>query len=233
MSTRSLAPSATPADVTGDRGPWPLPARLGAAGVLLFLGASVVTGALSPGYQWQRESISALAATDKAAAPVMIAGFLAAAVGLTATGIGLWRRFRGTASGRVAAVLVTVCGLTLTVSGLARQDCSDRLTTCRDYGAAPLASTHYWVHQYVSLALFLLMTVALFVLARATRRVQGWSRLTVATRLAGLWAVLVIADLMVDPPALNGWAGAIQRAFIVVLFGWPVLVAGLPARPAE
>ena len=209
---------------------WPVTARLGVAGMAGFLGASIVTGALNPGYSPAREAVSALAATDARFAWIMIAGFLISSVGMIATGIGLWRRFAGVTSGRVAAVMAVICGSLMAVAALARQDCSERLPSCIDHGAAPLASTHFWVHQYSALLLFVLLTVSIFVLGRAVRRVPGLGHLAWPVRLAGIWGVLCIAELMVDPPALNGVAGLVQRAFYLVIYLTPVLVAGLPAR---
>src|SRR5215212_9035161 len=108
-------------------------AIVGAAGLAGFFAAAVTTAAITPGYNWIRDAISALAATDSPHAWLMIAGFLAAAAGLAGTGVALWRRFGAHRSGRVAAVLVLL-GVPLAVAaGLARQDCSEALTDCVDH----------------------------------------------------------------------------------------------------
>jgi hypothetical membrane protein len=213
---------------------WPVTAKVGAAGLGAFFLTSVVAGAADPGYSHVREAISALAATDSPGAPVMIAGFMAMAAGTIAVGAGIWRRLHAGVAGRIAAALVTVSGLMMVVAGLARQDCSERLPSCVDHGEAPLASTHFWVHQFVSLGLFLLLTVSMFVMARGLRRSDGWSYLARWSKLAGLFCVLSIAELLADPPALDPYAGLYQRIFVLVLFGWPLLVAAAPARfPAD
>src|SRR3954471_25068989 len=142
---------------------WPVPARIGAAGVATFFAASLAVAALTPGYRSTRDAISSLAALDKPYAPLMIAGFLAAAVGLAATGIALWRRFGHTLSGKIAASLLVLGGPLMAIAGLARQDCTEALESCLDHGEAPLASTSFWVHQYVSLLLFLVLVSAAFV----------------------------------------------------------------------
>jgi hypothetical protein len=210
---------------------WPATARVGAVGVAAFYLASLAAGAVKPGYSHLREAVSALAATDSPGAPVMIAGFLVSAVGMLATGLGIRRRLRAGVAGPVAAGLVLLSGALMAVAGLARQDCSERLPSCLDYGEAPLASTHFWVHQYVSLALFVLLTVSLFVMARGLRRSGGWAYLARWSKVAGLLCVLGIAELIADPPALDPYAGLVQRLFVLVLFGWPLVVAAAPARP--
>ena len=211
---------------------WPLTARIGAAGIAAFYLASLAAGAVKPGYSHLREAVSALAATDSPGAGVMIAGFLVSAVGMVATGLGIRRRLRTGVAGPVAAGIVLLSGPLMAVAGLARQDCSERLPSCLDHGEAPLATTHFWVHQYVSLALFLLLTIALFVMARGLRRSGGWAHLARWSKVAGLICVLGIAELIVDPPALDPYVGLIQRLFVLLLFGWPLVVAAAPARPA-
>jgi hypothetical membrane protein len=237
--TTGTTPAATPttsttpttATTTGAAArAWPLPARLGVAGIAAFFGASFVAGAFKPGYSHLREAVSALAATDSPAAPLMITAFLVSAVGMTATGVGIWRRLSVGVAGRVAAGLVVLSGLMMVVAGLARQDCSERLPSCIDHGEAPLGTTHFWVHQYVSLGLFVLLTISMFVMARGLRRSAGWAQLARWSKVAGLFSLLCIAELMVDPPALDPYAGLVQRVFVLVLFGWPVFVAGAPAR---
>lgn len=229
MSTIQTTSAAAP---TRGHAPWSRSSRIGAVGVGGFFVAAAATAALTPGYSHVREAMSALAATDSAFAWLMITGFLACAVGLVATGAALWRRYPGGKAGRVAAALVTTSGLLMVVAGLARQDCSERLTSCIDHGEAPLASTHFWVHQYASLLLFVLLTVALFLLARAQKRSVGFAHLAVLTRVAGVLSLASIVALVVDPPVLDAYAGLVQRGFLVVLFGVPVLAAGLPARGA-
>jgi hypothetical membrane protein len=228
----TAAPIAGPPPDPASAGAWPVTARIGAAGIAAFYLASLAAGAVKPGYSHLREAVSALAATDSPGAAVMIAGFLVSAVGMLAIGLGIRRRLRAGVAGPVAAGLVLLSGALMVPAGLARQDCSERLPSCLDHGAAPLASTHFWVHQFVSLALFLLLTVSLFVMARGLRRSGGWAYLARWSKAAGLLCVIGIAELMVDPPALDPYAGLVQRLFVLVLFGWPLVVAAAPARPA-
>ena len=118
-------------------------ARIGAAGLATFFVASIGTAAVTPGYRTTRDAISALAATDSPYAYVMIAGFMAAAAGLFATGIALWKRYGARPSGKVAAVIVMLCSGLMVAAGLARQDCSEAVgpasTTARRRSRRPIS----------------------------------------------------------------------------------------------
>ena len=204
---------------------------VGAAGVASFFVASMIAGALNPGYSPAREAISALAATDARHAWVMIVGFMLCAVGIASTGVALWRRFAGNRAARAAAGIMIFVAPLMVVSGFARQDCSERLKSCVDYGEGTGASAHFWVHQYVGMLLFVLLTAALFLLARGLRRDVGLSQFAVPTRVAGLLCVLFIADMIIEEMhSIDSYAGLAQRAFGLVLFGWPVVIAMAGAR---
>jgi hypothetical membrane protein len=222
--------SATPTTSTPHHR-WPVTARFGAAGIATFFSVAIVTAAVTPGYRSTRDGISALAALDSLYAWVMIAGFLAAAAGLVATGVGLWQRFSGVRSGRIGAGLVVFAGSLMATAGLARQDCSDIRPECIDHGDAPLASTHYWVHQYVSLALFLILVIAMFVLVRAARRTEGFGHLAIPTRIVAIAGLLLTVSIVTI--GYGDVSGLVQRPYLAMLFGWPVLLAGLAPRAAR
>jgi hypothetical protein len=223
MSTLSATPTTS---TTPHR--WSAPARLGAAGIATFFAVAIATAAVTPGYRSTRDGISALAALDSPYAWVMIAGFLAAAAALVATGFGLWQRYGGVRSGRIGAGLVVFAGGLMATAGLARQDCSDIRPECIDHGAAPLASTHYWVHQYVSLALFLILVIAMFVLVRAVRRTEGLGHLAMPTRVVAIAGLLLTVSIVTV--GYGDFSGLVQRPYLAMLFGWPVLLAGLAPR---
>ncbi|MEV6493386.1 DUF998 domain-containing protein [Actinoplanes sp. NPDC051633] len=199
-------------------------AKLGIAGIATFFTTSIAVAAVTPGYRSTRDAISALAAMDSPYAYVMIGGFLAAAAGLVATGIAVRQRY----GARLAAVLLIVSGALMATAGLARQDCSEALESCIDHGEAPLASTHFWVHQYVSLALFLTLVVTSFVLIRAVRRTPGFGYLTGPARIVA-WTGLVVTVLAmtIGFGAVNG---LVQRPYLALLFGWPTLLAAIAPR---
>jgi hypothetical membrane protein len=189
--------------------------RVAVAGIAGFAVAAVVTGLITPGYDVRREAISALAALDSPDAWVMILGFCSAAVGLVAAGLALWQG--STRSTRIGAALVMLAGALIGVAGFAREDCSDQLTTCKDYGEAVHASGSYWLHGIGSLLAFVLLIVAFFLLGR-TSRIVG------VACLAGLALLVTTPSFVVDS------YGLVQRVFVAVLFGWPVLAGLLAAR---
>ena len=78
--------------------------------------------------------------------------------------------------------------------------------------------------------MFAVLTTALSVLPRGLARNGPWARLTVPTRLAGVAALVVLAALLNGFPVDVG--GLLQRAFVALVFGWPVLLAALPGRTA-
>jgi hypothetical membrane protein len=201
----------------------PILAIAGAAGVATFFVTSIVVAAITPGYHSTRDAISALAATDSPYAAVMIAGFLAAAAGLVATGAALWRRF-----GPAPGIMMVIAGGLMATAGLARQDCSEAVPTCIDHDEAALASTHFWVHQYVSLAMFLLLVATAFVLARKVRRTAGFGHLTVPARIVA-WSglLLTVAAMTAGFGAVNG---LVQRPYLALLFGWPIALAAIAPR---
>ena len=202
---------------------------VGAVGVSGFLVTGVVTGLVTPAYDVRREAVSGLAALDSPHAGWMIAGFVAGAVGLVASAIVLWQAVPQRA-GRVAAGMVAAAGSLIGVAGFARQDCSDQLPACKDFGEAVEASGTYWVHQYASLLAFLMLLVSFYVLTRGLRR-TGHSTLAVTSRTVGLACSAGVALLVVAPPFVVHNYGILQRGVIGALFGWPVVAGILASRP--
>jgi len=93
----------------------------GAAGWVLAVALST---ALAPtDYNTVRDTISALAATDNPFGAVMVAGFIAMALGLAAAAVGLWHGLPVLA-GRIAAIEVAVAALATLVDGLNRIACN-------------------------------------------------------------------------------------------------------------
>jgi hypothetical membrane protein len=207
---------------------WSPPAVVAAAGLGAFGLAVAVGGAVQPGYSHLREGISALAAVGAASASIMTAGFLALAVGTTAAGAALWGRLRAGAAGRAGAAMVVLSGLAMLVVAVNQQDCSDLVGACAAAEEAGTLSGHHVLHQLVSLAVFVVLTLATFPLARGLRRNGGPAGAAVAARLAGLLGLVLTAAMVVG--ALGGAAGLGQRVFVLAIFGAPVLLAAVPLR---
>jgi FtsH-binding integral membrane protein len=85
-------------------------------------------------------------------------------------------------------------------------------------------SDHHVVHQLASLAVFLVLVIAMFPLARGLRRNGGPAGVAVATRLVGVVGMLVIAAM--TTVGLGDLGGVVQRLFIALLFGAPVALTG-------
>jgi len=217
----ALPPLATATRPPRTQRAWP--GRLAVVGGATFALATVVAGLLYPGYDPTREGISALASTPSPSAPVMIGGFLALAAGTISAGVALWSRLHRGTAGRIGATLVLLAGAGMVVAALARQDCSELIGACAAAERSDTLSDHHVVHQLVSLAVFAALVVALFVLPRDPR----WA---VSTRLAGVVAVVLLAALLGG--VVGDVGGLVQRAFIALVFGWPVLLAALPGRTA-
>jgi len=197
-------------------------------GVGGFAVAGVVTGLVTAGYDPRREAVSGLAALDSPHAWIMILGFLFGSVGLLSAGLVLGKHVP-TRAARVGSGLVVMSAALIAVAGLARQDCSDQLVTCKDFGDAVNASASYWVHEQASLLGFVMLIISFFLLASGLRRTNRLGLATVS-RIVGGACVAGTALLVVTPPFVVDNYGIVQRLFIAVLFGWPVAAALLATR---
>jgi hypothetical protein len=126
-------------------------------------------------------------------------------------------------------VLVLLAGAGMIVAGLARQDCSELIGACAAAERSDTLTGHHVLHQLVSLAVFAALILALFVLPRGLRRTP-WARMAGPTRLAGVAALVVLLALIGG--ATGDVGGLVQRVFVALAFGWPVLLAALPGRTA-
>ena len=202
-------------------------ARASASAFAGFGVAVLLAGLLDPGYSQTSEAISALASTESRSAPVMTAGFLLLAASLLTAGAVLWSSFRGR-SGRASAALVLGAGLATGVAAFARQSCSTLQQSCLDREAAGTVSSAHVVHNLVALLAFLLLVVAGFLLASALRRdtqLRSWSR---PVRLAATGSLALM--VWFGSGAYGDIGGVVQRAFVLLGYGLPVLVALLRAR---
>jgi hypothetical protein len=158
----------------------------------------------------------------------MILGFLSGSVGLLSAGLVLWKHVP-TQAARVGSGLVVISAALIAVAGLARQDCSDQLTNCKDFGEAVNASGSYWVHEQASLLAFVMLLISFFLLASGLGRTNR-PRLAAVGRVVGVACVAATALLVVTPPFVVDNYGIVQRLFVAVLFGWPVAAALLASR---
>jgi hypothetical protein len=112
-------------------------------GPAAFVAATVIGGAMQPGYDHRRFHISGLAAHGARSAPVMIPGFITLGIaGLVTPATGL------------ARPLVRVAGAGTMLAGVFR--CSD--VRCPDPTRDPKATTEDAVHAAVSIVTFIVWT---------------------------------------------------------------------------
>lgn len=127
-------------------------------------------------------------------------------------------------------MLTTATPITVTVAPgacLARPVCSDFIGACKaaeDAGTIPLPHV---LHDLLSALLFLLLTIASFLLARAVAR-NGAKRLILPSIVVGLVLSVTIGALVGG--SLGPAAGLVQRLFLLVLFGWTIAVGPLTER---
>ena len=200
---------------------------LGAAAVAAA--AIAIAGFLDPGYSRTSEAISALASRESGAAPVMIVGFLAMAVTLLAAGTALFRTLP-TKRAKAGSVLVVLAGLLTVVAGVARQSCSSLQAECLARESAGTVSASHWVHNLVSLPLFLFLVVAGFLwgagLARLTGS-QGLARVTLLVAVTG-----AVFFVWFGSDAFGSYGGLVERVLVWLTFGWPTYLALRATRHA-
>jgi hypothetical membrane protein len=205
-------------------------ARIAAGAGVAALAAIALAGSLDPGYSRVSEAISALASTESVAAPVMVVGFLAMALTLLAAGAALFGALRGKRA-KVGASLVLLAGLMTVVVGLARQSCSSLQAECLARESAGAVSASHWVHNLVSLPLFLFLVVAGFLWGAGLRRATGSKHLA---RTALVVAVVTAVFLVwFGSDAYGSYGGLVERVLVWLAFGWPVYLAVRVTRPAR
>jgi hypothetical membrane protein len=197
------------------------------AGPVVFSAAWLVAWTAQETYSPRREDISALAALDAQQPWIMVAGFLALALGLTALGTGLLRAVAGGRAARVGALLILLAGLGILVAGIARNDCSSELEACKARIDAGDVSWHHGLHDAVSGLVFLALVAAQLVLARAFRRDPSWRDLRAYSIFSGSLTLALLVLFVAGPIA--GWNGLVQRVFLAVPLVW-ITVLGIRLR---
>lgn len=197
-------------------------ARLSMLGLTGFAAAILGAGMGTHGYSHRSEAISALGALDAGAPNVMKVGFLFLSVGLLSAGIVLARALHGKA-GMAGAVLVLVAGVATIGEAFAREDCSNLKAACAARESANTVSGHHVAHELIGLVMFVALVVALFLLAAGLRRTAGQRTLAVPTRIAAVTAMGLMVWLGSEHYGDNG--GLVQRVFVAVACGWPVVLA--------
>jgi len=197
---------------------------LGAAG---FGVAAMVGALLAPeSYSSTRDTISVLAAADNRFGPVMMVGFLSLSIGLLVCAWRLWRVVGGF-SGRLAAGMVAVAGGATAVAGLNRIACNPALAGCKARldAHAPTATV---VHGLAALFVFAPLLIAGFALGRACWRHGDRPLALVCLAVTTVDVALVV----LTEDARLSVAGLLQRIFLTLVVGIPVLVQWRGPRAA-
>jgi hypothetical protein len=188
------------------------------AGVAVFWAATLVAGALEPGYSGRRDYVSTLAAHGAAHAGLAMLGIVAAAGAIAAASL-LVRSVS-----RAAAVAVALAGAGFIVVALTRLDCADGAAGCGLGGRFEVSGSTeigHWTATTVS-SVLLIAGIALTGVALVRRGGH-------AAGIASLAAAAVITGAFL---ATGGdLPGQMQRIGIVVATGWlAALAIGTLAR---
>jgi hypothetical protein len=190
----------------------------------LFVAVFLVEGATRPGYDPMRLPVSLLSTGGDGwtqAANFIVDGFL-----LLAFAFGLHRALgqRGTPS-MLGPLLLAVVALAVLAAGVFSTDPGGGYPP----GVHPPreSSLHGVLHDAISAVVFTMLPVACFVFAR---RFGGWGERRWATYSAVTGTALAIGFVLIlvgfnGSTPVNDVAGLIQRAWIVVAWGWIALLA--------
>jgi hypothetical protein len=195
----------------------------GLAGEVLFTAGWLAAGLWQgPGYRWTRDDLSEMGAVTAPHAwlfliPQMAAGLLTIGFAL----FGLRPVLRPAGSIGIVAAWFS--------AGSAVQDLSDAAfrLDCRAAdgctAAQTTASWHGQLHAAFGLVCILLLIGALFLTARAFRRLPAWKGWVAPTRWTGCLIVLGLLGLAL--PATGSGHGLLQRAVALISAAWGVAVA--------
>jgi Protein of unknown function (DUF998) len=168
-------------------------------GPAAFVTATVVGGAIQPGYDHRRCHISGLAAHGARSAPVMIPGFISlglAGLVLPATG--------------PVRPMSRIAGVGTVLAGAFR--CSD--VRCPEPGRDPAATREDAIHAAVSILTFVVWTALPFVDARASKS----TRARIGGTLLGIATAAGFAGAAATARSDDPRKGLAQRFFLATVF---------------
>jgi hypothetical protein len=181
-------------------------------------GAAALAGARRlPGYHHRDEPMSAIAAKNSGASPIMVAGFLGLGFGTFLLG----DQLRGSRVPKSLPAAMRLAGFTTALAGLARN--SDRSCPIRSRGDEN-ATISDDLH-----GIFSAMTFALWIFMPITAAVRG-NRLRPADRRRSALLGAVTVGAFVGTGVLASrraetWGGAVQRTMVATALGWYPVVA--------
>jgi uncharacterized protein DUF998 len=193
----------------------------GFLGPVIFIAVAFIAGALRSGYNAWHSYVSMLSLGE--GGWVQVANFLVTGALLVGFAEGLRRRgyFR-------PAILVGVVGVSLALQGVFAADPGLGYPSGAPEGVSSTQSAGSAVHYLVGLLAALALIGSATLIGRKFGQRPGythWARYSAAT--AALSSVLFLAVVVAgsDGPTLQGFAGGIQRVWILVGFIWLALLA--------
>jgi hypothetical protein len=190
----------------------------------LFVVAFLIEGATSPGYDPIRLPVSLLSVG--AGGWRQIANFLVDGVLLFAFAAGMHRALadRRTPS-RLGPLLLGIFAVGVIGAGVFSTDPAAGYPPRTPIGGEP--SLHSTLHDVVSLVVFVTLPVACLVFARdfAAWSDPAWARYSLVTGVVLAIVLVIMIAGFSGTSGFDRFAGAIQRAWIIVGWGWVALVA--------
>lgn len=200
----------------------------GIAGPVLFSLASIIFGALRPGYDPVDQFISELGETGGLHAPLMnVLGFMGGGAMMLLFAIALWQSLPRSALTTIGSLLIAVFAVNVFGAGVWSCDVG-----CPTSNGSPEQRMHDLVSVIAFPALILgALTWSIWFLRR-----PEWRAFGVYSLITGLAAIgLLVA--MIASEATRESTGLLQRLFLLVLFVWMAslayrLLRRNPALPA-
>jgi hypothetical protein len=186
--------------------------RLAVGGAAVEVSCWLLATALRPG-SW-RYDISDLYALGAPRPLLVMTGEAAFALALGALVVALHRALPAGDNRDVGCALVALASLGTLGGAFSRDSCDDAARGCTDHAFVTASD---WVHAVGGVAEMLGVTGAAIVLATVVPR--PWSTYSAS---AGCAALALVVGWSATP---YPWAGAVQRAFALVLAGWVVVLA--------
>jgi uncharacterized protein DUF998 len=182
-------------------------------------GAAAIAGARRlPGYRHRDEPISAIAAKNSGASPLMVAGFLGLGLGTFVLG----DQLRGTRVPKTLPTAMRIAGVTTALAGIARN--SDRSCPIRSLGDenATISDDLHGVFSAMTFALWISMPLTAAI--RGTRLRPAYRRRSALLGAATLGAF--VATGVLAGRRAETWGGAAQRAMVASALAWLPVIAG-------
>lgn len=187
----------------------------GIAGPVLFSAVVIVSAALRAEYSHTANFISELGATGTPYASLMnYAGFLPSGLMLAAFGIALAKALPRRRAVILAAILVTLFGAGIAVSGIASCDPGCPLTG---------GSVENLVHNRIAPIAFLCLIAGASILGIQFRSCPAWRSVSVYSLISSLMALCLLVALASSFDTRE-FTGLWQRLLLAVLFLWCAVV---------